>query len=133
MSIPSCLNDLDAMEREMFDEYNVEQDPFLGEHRTFEELEEDGACNTASEHMLDQFLVQHIVDGELIASIMSAGRLIDYINMSDCHGENYEIFDCTSEIGKVKPLHYKGWQPGGLIEIIDENGATVLRGYGEDH
>ena len=45
----------------------------------------------------------------------------------------YEIFDCMSEFGKVKPLRYKGWQPGCLIEVVDETGKVVLRGYGEDH
>lgn len=38
-----------------------------------------------------------------------------------------------SEFGKVKPLRYKGWQPGCLIEVVDEAGKVILRGYGEDH
>lgn len=83
--------------------------------------------------ILNNFLVQHIVDGETMISVMSAQRLIDYINMSDCHGESYEIFDVESEFGKVKSLHYKGWQPGGLIEIVNDEDITILRGYGEDH
>ena len=73
------------------------------------------------------------IDDEFVSSLMTPQRLIDYINMDDCHGENYEIFDCMSEFGKVKPLRYKGWQPGCLIEVVDEAGKVVLRGYGEDH
>lgn len=61
------------------------------------------------------------------------GELNNCINMDDCHGESYEIFDCMSEFGKVKPLRYKGWQPRCLLEIVDEAGKVVLRGYGEDH
>ena len=29
--------------------------------------------------------------------------------MDDCHQEEYEIFDCSSEFGAIKPLRYKGW------------------------
>ena len=75
----------------------------------------------------------NMIDDELVSSLMTPQRLIDYINMDDCHGESYEIFDCMSEFGKVKPLRYKGWQPGCLIEVVDEAGKVVLRGYGEDH
>lgn len=39
------------------------------------------------------FLVQRMIDDELISSLMTPQRLIDYINMDDCHGESYEIFD----------------------------------------
>lgn len=79
------------------------------------------------------FLVQHMIDDELVSSLMAPQMLIDYINMDDCHGESYEIFGCMSEFGKVKPLRYKGWQPRCLIEFVDETGKVVLRGYGEDH
>lgn len=97
----------------------------------FMENEPDGELATMSE--CSMFLVQHMIDDELVSSLMTPQRLIDYINMDDCHGESYEIFDCMSEFGKVKPLRYKGWQPGCLIEVVDETGKVVLRGYGEDH
>ena len=95
------------------------------------ENEPDGEPATMSE--CSMFLVQHTVDDKFVSSLMTPQRLIDYINMDDCHGESYEIFDCMSEFGKVKPLRYKGWQPGCLIEVVDEAGKVVLRGYGEDH
>lgn len=91
----------------------------------------DGEPATMSE--CSMFLVQHMIDDEPVSSLMTPQRLIDYINMDDCHGESYEIFDCMSEFGKVKPLRYKGWQPGCLIEVVDEAGKVVLRGHGEDH
>ena len=93
--------------------------------------ESDGKPITMSEYPM--FLVQHMIDDELVSTLMPPQKLIDYINMDDCHGELYEIFDCMSEFGKVKPLRYKGWQPGCLIEVVDEAGKVVLRGYGEDH
>lgn len=93
--------------------------------------ESDGKPVTMSE--CSMFLVQRMIDDELVSTLMPPQKLIDYINMDDCHDENYEIFDCMSEFGKVKPLRYKGWQPGCLIEVIDETGKVVLRGYGEDH
>lgn len=93
--------------------------------------ESDGKPITMSEYPM--FLVQRMIDDELVPTLMPPQKLIDYINMDDCHGELYEIFDCMSEFGKVKPLRYKGWQSGCLIEVVDETGKVVLRGYGEDH
>lgn len=132
----SSFSDLDAMEREMFDDYNgggreCRDDELLIEDYEPDLSDEDAKSTTMSE--CSMFLVQHMIDDELFSSLMTPQRLIDYINMDDCHGESYEIFDCMSEFGKVKPLRYKGWQPGCLIEIVDEAGKVVLRGYGEDH
>ena len=93
--------------------------------------ESDGKPVTMSE--CSMFLVQHMIDDKLVSTLMPPQKLIDYINMDDCHDESYEIFDCMSEFGKVKPLRYKGWQPGCLIEVVDDTGKVVLRGYGEDH
>lgn len=111
-----------AKEEEFYTDYNYE---------LFTDNDNDDEPSTMSECSL--FLVQHMIDDEFVASLMTPQRLIDYINMDDCHGESYEIFNCMSEFGKVKPLRYKGWQPGCLIEVVDEAGKVVLRGYGEDH
>lgn len=141
MSIPSSLGDLEAMEREMFDEYNGEGPKYKSDDEFYSDLLDNEFCEDLPEEsaedgletQMEYFLVQHIIDDELVSSLMTPQRLIDYINMDDCHGESYEIFDCMSEFGKVKPLRYKGWQPGCLIEVVDETGKVVLRGYGEDH
>lgn len=82
---------------------------------------------------MEKFLVQKLIDGEIYPRIMTANELISYINMSDCYDESYEIYDCMSTFGEVKKLHYKGWQPNCLIEIVDDHGNVVLRGYREDH
>ena len=111
-----------AKEEEFYTDYNYE---------LFPDNDNDDEPATMSEYSM--FLVQHTVDDEFVSSLMTPQRLIDYINMDDCHGDSYESFDCMSEFGKVKPLRYKGWQPGGLIEVVDEAGKVVLRGYGEDH
>lgn len=89
-----------AKEEEFYTDYNYE---------LFTDNDNDDEPSTMSECSL--FLVQHMIDDEFVASLMTPQRLIDYINMDDCHGESYEIFDCMSEFGKVKPLRYKGWQP----------------------
>lgn len=81
---------------------------------------------------MKQYLVQRMSDGEVFMSLMTEETLIDYIDMSDCYDEDYEIFD-ASEFGKIKPLHYVGWQPRCLIEIADEDGNIVISGYGTDH
>lgn len=72
----------------------------------------------------EYFSVQRIIDGESIPSIMSPEKLIDYINMDDCHQEEYEIFDCTSEFGAIKPLRFEqphptdvGWGFHGLTPV----------------
>lgn len=82
---------------------------------------------------MEKFLVQKVIDNEVYPKIMTANELIEYIDMADCHDEMYEIFDCTSMFGEVKKLHYKGWQPNCLIEVVDEHGNIVLRGHGTDH
>lgn len=82
---------------------------------------------------MEKFLVQRVIDDEVFPTIMTTNELINYIDMEDCHEEMYEIYDCTSMFGEVKKLHYKGWQPNCLIEIVDDEGKVVLKGYGTDH
>ena len=82
---------------------------------------------------MKKFLVQKNIDGEIFPRLMSENELIDYISMDDCHNEDYAIFDCSS-FGEVREVHYAGWRPGGLIEIIDKKrDVVVLKGYGEEH
>ena len=69
---------------------------------------------------------------EMAVTLYSESQLIDYINMDDCHNENYIIFD-VSEYGCIKRLQYKGWQPDNLIELVDEAGNIVVSAYGTDH
>lgn len=80
-----------------------------------------------------KFLVQREVENRIVPQLMSEIQLINYINMDDCHDEFYEIFECDTRLGEVRKLHYKGWQPNCLIELVDEAGHIVLSGYGEDH
>ena len=83
--------------------------------------------------MEERYLVQRILsDDSTFASLMTKRELINYIDMDDCHDENYTIFD-VSEFGKVKQIHYVGWQPNCLIELKDDDGNIVLSGYGTDH
>ena len=81
---------------------------------------------------MEKYLVQRIIDGESHAELMTKAALINYIDMDDCHGEDYKVFD-MSEFGKVKELEYVGWQPHCLIELKDANGNVVVSGYGTDH
>ena len=78
------------------------------------------------------YLVQRIIDGEFFCSLMNDLELIHYIDMQDICTEDYTIWD-MSEKGKAKRLYYAGWQPGCLIEIIDEDENVVVSGYGVDH
>ena len=79
-----------------------------------------------------EFLVQRISDGERFNSIMDGNELVNYINMSDCHGEQWRIF-AIDEFGVVTPIHYVGWQPNCVIEFANEAGEIVLSGFGTDH
>lgn len=93
-----------AKEEEFYTDYNYE---------LFTDNDNDDEPSTMSE--CSMFLVQHMIDDEVVSSLMTPQRLIDCINMDDCYGESYEIFDCMSEFGKAKPLRYplryKSWQP----------------------
>ena len=73
-------------------------------------------------------------DPYLVPEIVGPGKVIDYINMTDIYSdfEDYSVHAIT-DIGKVIPLTYAGWQPGCLIELRDPDGKVVLSGYGEDH
>ncbi len=82
---------------------------------------------------MEKFLVQRVINDEVFPTIMTANEVIEYINMDDCHQEMYEIYDCTSMFGEIKKLHYKGWQANCLIELADDEGNIVLKGYGADH
>ena len=78
------------------------------------------------------YLVQRIIDDEFVCSLMNDLELIHYIDMQDICTEEYTIWD-MSEIGKARRLYYSGWQPGCLIEIVDEDENVVVSGYGVDH
>ena len=87
------------------------------------------------------FLVQRLTwefdkDGNRIEtrmdSVMSEDELIHYIDMSDCFDEQYVIYDLT-HFDSPRRLHYKGWQPHCLIEVVDENNEVVVSGHGTDH
>lgn len=118
---------------EMIDENGYDYDPTTDEyHELITSLVGESTYKPLKETP-EIFLVQKKIEGEIIPKIMNAYELIKYINMSDCHDEDYEIFDCTSEFGVIKKLHYKGWQPGCLIEIVDYQNNVVLRGYGINH
>ena len=81
------------------------------------------------------FLVQrhdNYDDDTTFASIMTESELINYINMSDCFDEQYEIY-LISTFGVVEKCHYVGWQPGCLIEIVNSSNEIIARGYGTDH
>lgn len=82
--------------------------------------------------MTRQFLVQRIgySDSEYREStIMTADELINYIDMQDIISEDYKIYEVT-EFGTITPIHYVGWQPGCLIEFVNDKEEVVLRGYG---
>ena len=82
--------------------------------------------------MSKDFLVKRILDDGVINELMTGNQLGDYINMSDCHDEQYMIYYVRG--GVVHRCEYKGWQPGNKIEVVDfETGEIVLSYIGEDH
>ena len=68
-------------------------------------------------------------NGDMILSTEDKNNLSDsdYILFPEDH-----VFDIT-DLGKIKPLHYRGWQPGCLIEYVDDKNNVVIHGYGTDH
>ena len=79
-----------------------------------------------------RFLVQRTDGIDYWSSLMTESELIGYINMSDCHDEDWHIYD-VSVYGEIEPLYYAGWQPDCLIEILNTKDEVVIRGYGTDH
>ena len=61
-----------------------------------------------------EFLVQYTIEGseKIINKIVNSCWIIEATNESDFNGmEEMHVFDIT-DLGKIKPLHYRGWQPG---------------------
>lgn len=82
-----------------------------------------------------EFLVQYAIEGseEFTNKIVNSSWIIDATCESDINGiDEMNVFD-ISELGKIKPLHYRGWQRGCLIEYVDDENNVVIRGYGNDH
>lgn len=82
-----------------------------------------------------EFLVQYTIEGseKIINKIVNSCWIIEATNESDFNGiEEMHVFDIT-DLGKTKPLHYRGWQPGCLIEYVDDKNNVVIHGYGTDH
>lgn len=106
----------------------------------FTDEELDNIANDYDFHWMSEnepqestFLVQRIIDDRTFATIMNPCELVDYINMSDCHNESYDIWDATVP-GKVRHCHYKGWQQGCLIEVVrDDDQKLLVSMFGEDH
>ena len=82
-----------------------------------------------------EFLVQYAIEGseKIINKIVNSCWIIKATNESDFNGiEEMNVFDVT-DLGKIKPLQYRGWQPGCLIEYVDDKNNVVIHGYGTDH
>lgn len=84
--------------------------------------------------MEKNYLVQMIFDdGDFCASLKNEYELIHFVDMLDCEPVTDCNFYDVSVFGKIKQIHYKGWQPRCLIEFVDDDGNVVVSGYGEDH
>lgn len=79
-----------------------------------------------------RFLVQRTNHIDSWVSLMTGSELDEYINMADCHDEDWRIYD-VSVFGKIDPIFYAGRQPNCLIEILNTKNGVVVRGYGIDH
>lgn len=82
-----------------------------------------------------KFLVQYVIEGceEFVNKIVNSCWIINATNEMDFNGiEELHVFN-IAEFGKIKQLHYRGWQPGCLIEYVDDEENVVIRGYGKDH
>lgn len=78
------------------------------------------------------FLVQQIIENKVYTRICTGNELISYLDMSDCSGEEYKIFDITI-FGGIREVFYNGWKPDRLIEVVDREENIILSGYGTDH
>lgn len=60
-------------------------------------------------------------------------QVINFVDFSDLYDwDDFKVYEITNP-GEVIPLIYKGWQPGCLIEFMNDKGEVVLSGYGTDH
>lgn len=81
-----------------------------------------------------EFLVQYAIGSEEFTNkIVNSCWIINATNERDLNGiEKMDVFD-ISEFGKIKQLYYRGFQPGCLIEYVDDKNNVIIHGYGKDH
>lgn len=87
--------------------------------------------------MQEKFLVVTKDEGEVYASMWTAGRILDYLDMTDCFEyDEIHVYD-VREIGKVEELFLHGtWhdidQPL-YMKVTRRDGTIVFDGFGTDH
>jgi hypothetical protein len=81
-----------------------------------------------------QFLRGVKYEGKWSYKVVSGSELIYFIDMMDCDPdiEDYMIYELCED-GKMQKIYYRGWQPGCLIEFVNDKGEVILDGYGTDH
>ena len=81
-----------------------------------------------------QFLLGTKYENEWSWKVVSPDKVIHFIDMLDCDPDiqGYQFFELLNT-GAIQQIYYRGWQPGCYIELVDDNGETVLDGYGTDH
>lgn len=84
-----------------------------------------------------EFLVFYKHDDALIGTlnkeIMTGGALTKLIDESDFNPVEIIKILAIDDPENIFEVRYAGWQPGCIIDLIDNNGKIVFRGYGSDH
>lgn len=85
-----------------------------------------------------QFLIQKVYNAGTCDEvrdnqIANELQLIHFVDFSDLYDWiDFKVYEITNP-GEIVRLTYRGWQPGCLIEFVNDKGEVVLSGYGTDH
>lgn len=82
------------------------------------------------------YLVHELVDDGLNVFLANAREIIDRIDMSDCIGAEYRVFE-TDGFGELSELKIHGcWHDFKrplYIKAVRADGSIAFDGYGTDH
>ncbi len=82
-----------------------------------------------------EFLIFYKIDGSesLNKKVVTANELTRLIDESDFNPVDVVKILVIDDPENIFEVRYAGWQPGCVIDFVDDNGDVVYRGYGTDH
>lgn len=82
-----------------------------------------------------KYLVIMEMDGETSPSLNTASQIISWVDMSDCTGASFKVFDLTTGQPVELQLHgcWHDMKNPLYIKATDGDGNIVFDGWGTDH
>lgn len=84
-----------------------------------------------------KYLVVGGADGDMFAEMWSPGRILDYMDMSDCYEYDvFRVYDIGSDGSLSEVTLHGAWHDPSrplYMKGVDKGGNVLFYGYGTDH